>query len=199
MKFITKAILYGEIDRIRAENGISGPADPYAMAKHLGIPVSLYEFDSRRFSGALIRGKNMAEIIVNSSRSPEARRFTVAHELVHYFLHDGALFSCLEQSSVTALEWQANEGAAELLLPYRYFLFSYRNIRSLYLADEDRAVRALAKEFSATPTMVRTRLLSLSPEIAQLEAGVPFEKVRLLSRSAAAPAKKPSIDVICDG
>lgn len=199
MKFLTKAALYGEIDRIRSENGVSGPADPYALAAKAGIRVSLYEFDSRRFSGALIRGRNKAEIVVNSSRGPKARRFTVAHELVHYFLHDGSMFGCLEQNGVAALEWQANEGAAELLLPYRDFLFSYQNIRSLYLGDEDRAVRALAKEFSVTAATVRLRLLALSPEIAQLESGTPIELVRVLSRGAAVLGQRPSIDVTCEG
>lgn len=199
MKFISKAALYGEIDRIRAENGVLGPLDPYALARRHGIKISVYEFDSRRLSGVLMRGKRRAEIVVNSSRCAEARRFAVAHELVHYFLHDGTEFMCLEDSGVTALEWQANEGAAELLLPYRDFLSFYKNIRSLYIADEDRAVRALAKEFSVTPGMVKTRLLSLSPEIAQLEAGMPIENIHPLPRRAAAPRKKPSIDVLCEG
>ncbi len=198
MKFINKASLYNEVQKIRSENGISGPADPYAIAERYGITISVYEFDSRRFSGALFRGNRKAKIIVNSSRCPESRRFAVAHELIHYFLHDGTRFFCLDQNNVTALEWQANEGAAELLLPYRYFLFSYRNIRSLYLANEEKAVRTLAKEFSVTPSMVRSRLESLSPEIAQLESGVPLEKIRPLSRSSAAPTKKPTIDVIAN-
>ncbi len=198
MKFINKASLYNEIQKIRDENGVSGPADPYDLARRHNIKISAYEFDSHRFSGALMRGKNFSEIIVNSSRCAQARRFTVAHELIHYFLHDGTSFMCLDQSNVTALEWQANEGAAELLLPYRYFLFSYRNIRSLYLSNEEKAVRALAKEFSVTPSMVRSRLESLAPEIAQLESGVPLEKIRPLSRSAAAPIKKPSIDIVME-
>ena len=68
MKFISKAALYGEIDRIRAENGVLGPLDPYALARRYGIKISVYEFDSRRLSGVLMRGKRRAEIVVNSSR-----------------------------------------------------------------------------------------------------------------------------------
>jgi len=198
VKFINKASLYDEIQKIREEYGISGPADPYAPAKRLGITVSVYEFDSRRLSGLLLRGKNTAEIVVNSSRGAEARRFTVAHELVHYFLHGGTSFMCLDQNNVTALEWQANEGAAELLLPYRSFLSSYINIRSLYLSDEDKAVRRLAKEFSVTPAAARLRLETLGPEIAQLESGISLEKVRPISRRVAAPARRPTIDVVAD-
>lgn len=192
MKFINKAALYAEVERIRLENGVS---DPFEIARRNGIKVSLYAFDSRRLAGALMRGKNRAEIIVNARRSPEGRRFTVAHELMHFFLHRGANFFCCDQSAVTALEWQANEGAAELVLPFREFLSYYVNIRSLLLSDEEKALRLLAEKFAVSPAMAKARLASLGPEISQLEEGVPIEEIVPLSRRAAPAKQKASIDV----
>lgn len=194
MKFLSKSELYSAVEVLREEYGELS-AEPFALAESLGIKIAVYRFDSRRFSGALMKGKNMSQIIINAWRSPEARRFTAAHELIHYFFHASDNFFCSEDCAVTALEWQANEGAAELLIPYKKFLPAFRNIRSLYISDSEKALRVLAKSFGATPAMVRTLIQSLSPEIAQFESGVPLSKIRLVSKSHFQKTALPSVDI----
>ena len=195
-----RAALYRRIDGIRsAWNAGSRHFDAFCIARSLaGVKLREARFSTPAFRGLLVTSPDKARaiIVLNSLRSEEEQMFDLTHELVHYALHPPTTDSGLYDPG---FEWEADEGAAELLLPYRDFLSFYKNIRSLYIADEDRAVRALAKEFSVTPGMVKTRLLSLSPEIAQLEAGTPIENIHPLPRRAAAPCKKPSIDVLCEG
>lgn len=198
MSFMEKAELYRLIDERRAALSVGGPADPYQLARRLGITVSCYAFESRRLSGFLMRGDYHSEIVLNAAGSPESRRFTVAHELIHYLLHGGRQFFCgntgLSEGDTGALEWQANQGAAELLMPYRSFLPFVKNIRSILLADEGRAFRLIAKEFSVSPSTAQLRLRDLAPEFEQYCAGVPLEELRIV---AASKAKTPcrSIDV----
>ena len=60
-----------------------------------------------------------------SSRSPQARRFTMAHELCH-LLHDRSYGSCLAIASgpwaPSAIEQRANAFAAALLMPHKRLL-----------------------------------------------------------------------------
>lgn len=51
----------------------------------------------------------------------------MAHELIHYWFHpeQGAFYPFSPASRDKEKEWQANEGAAELLLPYRDFVPRY--------------------------------------------------------------------------
>ncbi|HNW04901.1 MAG TPA: ImmA/IrrE family metallo-endopeptidase [Oscillospiraceae bacterium] len=196
--FIDKAELYRLVDERRAALSIRGPADPYQLAERLGIAVSCYAFESRRLSGFLMRGERHSEIVLNAAGGPESRRFTVAHELIHYLLHSGGQFLCentgVSQGAVGALEWQANQGAAELLMPYRVFLPFVKNIRSILLSDERRAFRLIAKEFSVGPSTARLRLRDLAPEFEQYCSGVPLEELQIVAASKAKTASR-SIDV----
>ncbi len=196
--FIDKAELYRLVDERRAALSIGGPADPYELARRLGIAVSCYEFESRRLSGFLMRGEHHSEIVLNAAGGPESRRFTAAHELIHYLLHGGKQYLCADtgvsRGAVGALEWQANQGAAELLMPYRVFLPYVKNIRSILLSDERRALRMIAKEFSVSLSAAGLRLRELAPEFEQYCSGVPLEELRIVAASKAQTASR-SIDV----
>lgn len=124
-----------------------------------------------------MRGEHKSLIVLSANRPPEGRRFAASHELVHYFLHEGDNFLCTGDDEVSAIEWQANEGAAELLMPYKEFIPFYENIRSLFFTDRERALRRAAEHFDVSAGMINTRLQSLSPEIAQYERGTPLDKI----------------------
>ncbi len=75
-----------------------------------------------QLSGVLLPAR--FEIWVRRDESASRRRFTVAHEIGHHFLHsDGAAVLCrpvdveAAGDDVRALERQANRFAAELLMP----------------------------------------------------------------------------------
>ncbi len=176
MNFLNKAELYRKIELIR-QSAPAGRFDPYALARTLGIEIEVYAFDSARLAGVLMRGEHKSLIVLSANRPPEGRRFAASHELVHYFLHEGDNFLCTGDDEVSAIEWQANEGAAELLMPYKEFILFYENIRSLFFTDRERALRRAAEHFDVSAGMINTRLQSLSPEIAQYERGTPLDKI----------------------
>lgn len=192
MKFLNKAELYRKIELIR-QSAPKGRFDPYALAQSLGIDIEVYQFDSSRLAGMLLRGEHKSLIILSANRPPEGRRFAASHELVHYFLHKGDRFICTGDDELSAIEWQANEGAAELLMPYKEFIPFYQNKCSLFLCNRERALRLAAEEFGVSAGMIATRIASLSSEIAQYKSGIPLDKiVPTAARRTAAPAQRPS-------
>ena len=70
------------------------PVDVIAIAKAYGIEVYVAEFNNE-ISGAIRynEDKNKFEIIVNKNNAWVRQRFTIAHELGHYFLHRDMLIS----------------------------------------------------------------------------------------------------------
>lgn len=112
-----------------------GHVDVDYIAEMIGIDVKPENMDDQRISGFLqMKTANGRPIIVvNGSNSNERRRFTVAHELGHYFLHSSqsthvddidtaeiVMYRNQESSQATHMrEIEANQFAAELLMPER--------------------------------------------------------------------------------
>lgn len=104
---------------------ISGiPIDPFLVAIRLEIILRDEQYDG--VEGFLLRVGGVAGIGINSSIQYESRkRFTMAHELGHYYLHNDERISCgasdLSDWNSKKLEREANEFAAELMMPIDYF------------------------------------------------------------------------------
>jgi hypothetical protein len=108
---------------------ISGLPDPRGVATELQLDIN--ELDIQGFDGGLVRikGTPFAAIIVRASIRESARKnFTVAHELGHFVLpgHDTCGAVCGSSDignwgdTAQELEREADEFAAELLLPSEY-------------------------------------------------------------------------------
>ena len=109
------------------------PICPFAIAEHKGLTVATRDSAKPGVSGFLIRVGNEFGIFYNSHiRNEGFKRFSVAHELGHYFLpgHPEALFpegDGLHESrsgfiSGNPFERQADFFAAALLMPEKLFL-----------------------------------------------------------------------------
>jgi Zn-dependent peptidase ImmA (M78 family) len=165
----------------------------YIARKHCNnVTIEQLPFPSTDICGILYKGKNSTSIALNASRSDTMRNFDCMHELIHYFFHDiedrqyicsvGNSGECsIVQDSYT--EWQANEGAAQFLVPYEsllplikekgYYLGSYDGIYSLR--------EGLANKFNVTEDVIRIRFESLKYEIHQHLNGCNLDKIRILS------------------
>jgi len=118
-----------EIDRIvldiLRENGVRKlPIDVFSIAKRSGIEVIAKEADSNGVSGVLILHGNNVVIAYNSAiQNIGFQRFSVGHELGHFFLpgHMDALLSdgSIHQSGVLYDDYEkaADSFAAKLLMP----------------------------------------------------------------------------------
>ena len=107
------------------------PVQPVAIAEHLGIEVLAKPAPDGGVSGMLIRhGEQFCIAYATHIASSGFRRFSIAHELGHYFLegHIDAIFAdgSVHESragflSNTEYELEADRFAARLLMPNALF------------------------------------------------------------------------------
>lgn len=163
-------------DRARSlleEQGINyAPVPVHEIAESQGIEVSYDHFDGD-VSGMLFRKDALVAIGINSSHSPTRQRFTLAHELGHFLLHDGrpvivdksVRINYRDERSSLATdseEIQANQFAAELLMP-RNIVFDevIKAHGSADDIDEDWFVDELAQQFDVSRQAMEYRLINL--------------------------------------
>jgi Zn-dependent peptidase ImmA (M78 family) len=146
---------------LRQDGLFSIPVDPLALANRQGIQVHNAKFSDEGLSGMVAkRGENVT-ILVNQSDAPFRKRFTIAHELGHYFLHllgNGEfvdtqvdLFRDTESDGTERrnAEVQANQFAAALLMPEEL-------VRSVF--KETKNVDSLARLFNVSEEAMAIRL-----------------------------------------
>jgi Zn-dependent peptidase ImmA (M78 family) len=137
------------------------------LVKKLGLLLAPLPADDE-ISGAIIRKDGRVVIAVNPAHHINRQRFTIAHELGHYFLHEG-LETHVDQNfrvawrnaeSSKAIDWneiQANRFAAELLMPTSFML---KDLDSLEAVDRH-AVALLATKYVVSPDAMKIRLSQL--------------------------------------
>lgn len=117
------------------------------------------------FSGMLIRKDGRALIGVSNSESSVRQRFTIAHELGHFFLHpnkDAFIDYRDNKKDVmrTPRERQANMFAAALLMPRHILLKDFRAIAKEGFSEEE--LQTLAKRYDVSEDAMRFRLMNLN-------------------------------------
>lgn len=195
--YYTKKDLYQQVNEIRATYNISlnsYPLDVLSMCMNdMSVCVDAVDFKTSGLRGMAIVGRDEQEkdiIILNSNRSGGERNFDCCHEFIHLRLHrdeKASSFNCFEsikETQNTFLEWHANEGAAELLVPYSLFLpkvkaaiKSFKTWQDIYYFKE-----LCAEEFIVTPAVINHRCESLKYEIEQFVHGVDIEELKIYSK-----------------
>lgn len=135
-------------------------------------------------------------ILLNSNLSYVEHNFQGIHELIHIYESEfcpGLTFRCYDrikpnQDSYT--EWVANEGAAELLMPYKIFIPYFVKLFYAYTNDLSEWVRTygnkdiydvIASQFNVTSIAVRNRVSALSYETDQFILGESVDSIIPLS------------------
>jgi Zn-dependent peptidase ImmA (M78 family) len=158
-------------ERVVREQGIAAfKVDPIAIAESLGIEVMAKPASSGGVSGMLIRFENQFGIAYATHiDNPGFRRFSIAHELGHYFLpgHVDGVFANVNIhesragfNSTDRYEMEADHFAARLLMPNALFSSALR-----HAGDGLSAVERLATicETSLTATAIRYAQCSNEP------------------------------------
>ncbi len=146
------------------------PIDPVVLAHREGIKINNAKFTDGNVVGMIIKCGDEVSMFVNQNDPPFRKRFTIAHELGHHFLHmtqdgefvdkDANLFRRQPSDNVQVtqarrLEIQANMFAASLLMPQdevqRYWL-------------ERNSLEDLAKIFHVSEEAMGYRIDSLGLE-----------------------------------
>lgn len=201
--FINKKELYCKIRELRNKLLSCGLTEPFdifeicALSPNLEIAVIPFKTKGLRGIAQLANEESPVNcILVNSDLSQKEQNFHGMHELMHICFPGtsaGASFKCYDKirpSQNGYLEWLANEGAAEMLMPYERFVPHFWALYSAYIAKAEiwnicyggsDLYGVIAKEFKVTPKAVMNRINSLSYEIDQYSRGVPINEVKILS------------------
>jgi Zn-dependent peptidase ImmA (M78 family) len=154
---------------------IEGPPVPVkSIATSEGLQVVEASINGD-VSGALLRSNGAAAVMVNQDHHPNRQRYTIGHELAHYFLnHEGEKehvdwqFTVLRRDGrssegTDANEIEANFFAANLLMPKD---FLRRDVSQLARFNGEAAlgeadIKKLAKRYEVSPLAMSYRLVSL--------------------------------------
>lgn len=150
-------------------NGLVPPIDIKSIAIQQGIIVSEAPSEDA-LSGLLFRNKKKKTIIgVNSFHSDNRKRFTIAHELGHYFLHQDDTFMDDDEDVVEyrhssnqgdKKEVEANQFAAALLMPKNFLKKHFDSLREFH-TDIDEIVLLLSEKYEVSKDAMRYRLMNL--------------------------------------
>lgn len=122
----SRSELYRAADNIRAELFIKGsePLVELAMAAYGSYGTETYTAPFRTERICALSSPGEPDVILLNRNKPEpVLRFAMAHELIHTRLHRDIPCAFLIEDPLASrdpvLEREANDGAAELLLPWR--------------------------------------------------------------------------------
>jgi Zn-dependent peptidase ImmA (M78 family) len=155
-------------DDVLNECGFSEPPVPVELIPgRFGIQLCQLSGSDDIF-GAIVRKAEDVVIAVNPSQHQNRQRFTIAHELGHYFRHPGRSehvdrdfrIHWRNRESSQGINWEeieANRFAAELLMPER--LLRKDLVGSSALSES--VLRTLATRYKVSLVAMKFRLLNL--------------------------------------
>lgn len=205
MNYIKKADFYKEISDLRSYWGLNNDSyrvDFVKLCRQHGVQVGDHPFSTPGLRGMACLGESICSdiIILNTNRNKFEQNIDCAHEFIHINCHRDEghqSFNCFDKAQASQnkyFEWQANEGSAELTVPYRSLLpkikKNHKFLDTYYSISHFK--EELVQEYGVTDAVVSYRLESLKYEIEQYIQGVPLQNLKVLSLSA---QNKLNIDV----
>lgn len=144
------------------------PIDVIRIVKKLGIEFRREPFDAD-VSGLLFRGEKRTIIGVNALHHRNRQRFTTAHEIGHYILHkfdihvdkgfQMVLRDKKSSGATDSLEIEANQFAAELLMPER--MIRCDAVKYLRDFENDEGLSEIATRYGVSAQAMAFRLANL--------------------------------------
>jgi Zn-dependent peptidase ImmA (M78 family) len=152
-----------------------GPVPVEAIARSMGIRITLDEVDDD-LSGFLLRDKKNGRTVIgaNGSHHKNRQRFTIAHELGHFLLHEGEVVHLDEELGSFTVDFrdrssskgedisekEANYFAAELLMPVK-FIKRELDGKHFDLLSDSAILEHLAKKYKVSLQALTFRLTNL--------------------------------------
>ena len=193
--YVSKIGVCNHINELKEKLGIEIKSYPINIKKICGeiegLTLESIPLKSKGLRGIAVLSKDKSDddiILLNSNRDACEQNFDCGHELYHVAFHRyaGNTFNCLENVKPCQnkfLEWQANEGSAELLVPYKLLLpeikKSYCTLKS-YQGIQN-FIYKMSKKFNVTDSVISIRLDDLKYEIFQYVNGASLNDVKVLS------------------
>lgn len=164
------AKINSEVDRLLALVSVKkAPVPVDEIAKLVGTEVVYNNFNNE-VSGLLIRKAGKPIIGVANEQSKERQRFTIAHELGHLLLHEGAevhvdkvfkvnFRSPASSAAVDVEEIEANAFAASLLMPLGFLRSDLRGVQ--FDIENDTQLEVLATKYGVSTQAMGYRLMNI--------------------------------------
>lgn len=137
--------------------------DLFQIVKRLGgtiayAPLHLWKDVADRADGAIwVHARRDFTVLLSTLTAPVRDRFTIAHELGHYFLHSiqGEMSIVADRGASKRVEWEANWFAAAFLMPVKQFQENWDSLPAL------ERTACLSKIFNVSTAAVRIRAIAL--------------------------------------
>lgn len=158
-------------ENILQEEGITNaPIDVRAIAKRRGIVIM--EGDLGDVSGCVLKEGNQIIVGVNENDGDKRKRFTIAHELGHLFLHNEdpihvdkvfgvKLRDHKSSEAVDIDEIESNAFAAELLMPTQIIRKDISELQGILDYEKDDFIGKLANKYEVSQQAMTIRLINL--------------------------------------
>jgi len=186
---MNKAQLYAVINRGRTHLQLH---DDYPInSKYLAsrfrnrLTIEQHRFSSYSIGGILMKGEKHSMMSLNSQRDDIEQNFDCMHELIHFlFPHPPNTYTCYNKPTQDGYyEWEANEGAAESLVPYYKFIPELCEVYYYILKGRHyNYLKHFSEKYYVTEKVIKVRIESLTYEINQYLAGIRLDRLRILSR-----------------
>lgn len=142
------------------------PIDVEKIAEHLGIDVRYSAYDGD-LSGMLYQDEKQKVIGINALHPNNRQRFTIAHEIGHYILHDKKEVHIDGQMKIyfrgpTGEQKEENEAnifAGELLMPYNFIL---QDVKDGIDLESEAQITELSKKYKVSFQAMSIRLSRLA-------------------------------------
>ena len=204
IEYLTKAQLYAKVGVCRKILKNAGLSAPFFIEDICRLcPEILIEYIPFKTNGlrGIVTLATEAEptncILINSRLTKEEQHFHSIHEFMHIILHpnmDSKTFKCFDTirpNQNGSIEWQANEGAAELIMPYKQFIPLFLEMYNEYANYPDRwnllygrgdIAYALGNYYGVSGSVIKNRISGLSYEIDQVRFGhSTIDNIKILS------------------
>ena len=155
-----------------------------ALTPYTRFDIEYHQFKTPGLCGIAMVGNKIDTIVLNSNRTAEEQNFDCGHELLHLIEHRQVQdsFNCFTKAKPqqnTFHEWQANEGSAQLLVPYQDFIPRFASS----LNNNVIGIQGiLAEHYHVTTQVINIRMDSLAYELDQFREGTHLDCLELLSR-----------------
>jgi Zn-dependent peptidase ImmA (M78 family) len=141
------------------------PIDIFSLVKKIGIDIRTAEFSNDNIAGTILKKNKDLKIIVNKNDFIERQRFTIAHELGHYFLHfenkPNSVYVEMHRSEVkNTEETEANYFASALLMDEDLIKREFKKVIKMRF-PEATTIAVMAKLFKVSLTAMTYRLGNL--------------------------------------
>jgi Zn-dependent peptidase ImmA (M78 family) len=141
------------------------PVDVFSLVKKMGIDIRTAEFSNDNIAGTILKKNKDLKIIVNKNDFIERQRFTIAHELGHYFLHfenkSNSMYVEMYRSEVkNTEETEANYFASALLMDEDLIKREFKKVIKMKF-PETATIAIMANLFKVSLTAMTYRLGNL--------------------------------------